>query len=78
LPSTEAATSGNGSGRFAQDEPAPEVEHAAAVLALAQQATPISEIVRQVHGAKSGQAFQRASQKVMAITAKHCQPKEDD
>ncbi len=78
LSSGEAATSGNGSGRFGQDEAAPEVEHAAAVLALARQATPISEIVRQVYGTKSGQAFQRASLKVMAIISQALPAEEDD
>ncbi len=54
------------------------MEREAAVLALARQATPISEIVRQVYGAKSFQAFQRASLKVMAIISRALQPGLDE
>ena len=74
LPAPEAAASGNGSGHFSSLEAARE----AAILALVRQATPVSEIVKQVYGVKGGEAFKRASQEVMAVISRALPAAEDD
>jgi len=75
LPGTarEVDTSGNGSRHF----PPLEAAREAAILELVRQATPVSEIVKQVYGVKGGHAFQRASQEVMAIISRALPPGEE-
>ena len=77
LPSEEVGTSGNGSRHFPPLAAGLDVAREAAILELVRRATPVSEIVRQVYGVKGGNAFQRASQEVMAIISRALPPGEE-